>query len=157
MFAHGVHALPGPCTGYLGCQTSLAKHPQGPAGSYELSPQIRTLEGGTILHHWYKACRRVFKGCLGLGCVCRLVPVHVSEAPHDAGRAVMEGCDEGRKKRGLYWFSCPRLSIQGRSVVTQTLKVAPVRMHGNDGVINSVSVNSPNTPREGRGRYFIHR
>ena len=41
--------------------------------------------------------------------------------------------------------------------MTQTLRVAPVRMHGNDGLINSVSVNSHNTAREGRGRYFIHR
>lgn len=46
--------------------------------------------------------------------------------------------------------------LQGRSVVTQT-QTHSIRMHGNDGVINRVSVNSHNTPREGRGRYFIHR
>ena len=46
---------------------------------------------GIRLHHWYQACSGVFKRCLGLGkYVYRLVPMHVSEALHNAGAAVME-------------------------------------------------------------------
>lgn len=96
LFVHGVHALPRPCIGCLGCQNSLAKYSQGSPNLNGLSCKIRILEGGTRLHHWYKAYW-VFKGCLGLGCVCRLIPVPVHEAPQNAGGIVME-IERNRKK-----------------------------------------------------------
>ena len=76
---------------------SWSNIPEALQGLYGLSAQIRTLEGaggrgmGIRLHHWYQACSGVFKRCLGLGkYVYRLVPMHVSEALHNAGAAVME-------------------------------------------------------------------
>lgn len=72
----------------------------------------------------------MFKGCLGLGCVCRLVPVHAHEAPHNAGGDAMEVVRKG----GLYWFFWPRPSnYRGRSVATHTPKVIATRMPRNDG------------------------
>lgn len=106
---HGVCPfLPRPCTEYLGYQNSRANQPQGRAGStWAFFPDQISRCGYTgtaciIGGGHYRVC----KGCLGLGCVCRWVPVHVHEAPHSAGGDMMEV----ERKSGLYWISCPKPS-----------------------------------------------
>lgn len=76
-------------------QNSLAKHPQGPVGSVWVFWPDQISREGTRLYHWCvdPEAWGMFRECLRLGCVCRLVPLLVHEAPHNAGGPV----------EGLWW------------------------------------------------------